>query len=114
MAGQIVMEGFLIRMKPWLRRLLTRLVAIVPALLTIVFFGEGSTTSLLILSQVILSLQLSFAVIPLIMFTSDRRLMGEFVNSTWLKVLACTVATIIVGLNGWLLIQTFSGWLNPS
>lgn len=115
MAGQIVMEGFLhIRLKPWLRRLLTRLVAIVPALLTIVWFGEGSTTSLLILSQVILSLQLSFAVIPLIMFTSDRKLMGEFVNPTWLKVLACAVATIIVGLNGWLLFQTFSGWFNPS
>jgi manganese transport protein len=81
MAGQIVMEGFLrIRLKPWLRRLLTRLVAIVPALATIIFFGKGSTTSLLILSQVILSLQLSFAVIPLVMFTSDRRLMGEFVN----------------------------------
>ena len=114
MAGQIVMEGFLhLRVKPWLRRLLTRLVAIVPALLTIIFFGEGSTTDMLILSQVILSLQLSFAVIPLIMFTSDRKLMGEFVNPTWLKVLACTVATIIVGLNGWLLFQTFSGWLNP-
>jgi manganese transport protein len=113
MAGQIVMEGFLhIRLKPWLRRLLTRLVAIVPALLTIVWFGEGSTTSLLILSQVILSLQLSFAVIPLIMFTSDRKLMGEFVNPTWLKVLAYAVATIIVGLNGWLLFQTFSGWLH--
>ena len=115
MAGQIVMEGFLhLRVKPWLRRLLTRLVAIVPALLTIIFFGEGSTTSMLILSQVILSLQLSFAVIPLIMFTSDRKLMGEFVNPTWLKVLAYAVATIIVGLNGWLLIQIFSGWLNPS
>jgi manganese transport protein len=113
MAGQIVMEGFLhLRVKPWLRRLLTRLVAIVPALLTIVFFGEGSTTSLLILSQVILSLQLSFAVIPLIMFTSDRKLMGEFVNPTWLKVLAYAVATVIVGLNGWLLIQTFSGWFH--
>lgn len=113
MAGQIVMEGFLhLRVKPWLRRLLTRLVAIVPALLTIIWFGEGSTTSLLILSQVILSLQLSFAVIPLIMFTSDRRLMGEFVNPTWLKVLAIAVATIIVGLNGWLLFQTFSGWLH--
>jgi manganese transport protein len=113
MAGQIVMEGFLqIRLKPWLRRLLTRLVAIVPALLTIVFLGESSTTNLLILSQVVLSLQLSFAVIPLIMFTSDRRLMGEFVNPRWLKVLACTVATIIVGLNSWLLIQTFSGWIH--
>jgi manganese transport protein len=115
MAGQIVMEGFLhLRVKPWLRRLLTRLVAIVPALLTIVWFGEGSTTSLLILSQVILSLQLSFAVIPLIMFTSDRRLMGEFVNPTWLKVLAYAVATIIVLLNGWLLFQTFSGWFHFS
>ena len=112
MAGQIVMEGFLqIRLKPWMRRLLTRLVAIVPALLTIVFFGEGSTTKLLILSQVILSLQLSFAVIPLIMFTSDRRLMGEFVNPRWMKVLACSVATVIVGLNGWLLVQTFLGWV---
>jgi manganese transport protein len=112
MAGQIVMEGFLhIRLKPWVRRFATRLVAIVPALLTIIFFGEGSTTSLLILSQVILSLQLSFAVIPLIMFTSDRRLMGEFVNPRWLKVLAYAVATIIVGLNGWLIFQTVLGWL---
>jgi manganese transport protein len=113
LAGQIVMEGFLqIRLKPWLRRLLTRLVAIVPALLTIVFLGEGSTTNLLILSQVILSLQLSFAVIPLVMFTSDRRLMGEFVNPRWLKVLAYAVATVIVGLNAWLLWETFLGWLN--
>jgi manganese transport protein len=113
MAGQIVMEGFLhLRVKPWLRRLITRLVAIVPALLTIICLGEGSTTDLLILSQVILSLQLSFAVMPLIMFTSDRQLMGEFVNPTWLKVLAYAVATIIVGLNGWLLFQTCSGWLN--
>ena len=111
MAGQIVMEGFLhLRLKPWVRRLFTRLVAIVPALLAIVWFGEGSTTSLLILSQVVLSLQLSFAVIPLIMFTSDRRLMGEFVNPRWLKVLAYGVATIIVGLNGWLVVQTISGW----
>lgn len=115
MAGQIVMEGFLrIRLKPWLRRLLTRLVAIVPALATIIFLGEGSTTNLLILSQVILSLQLSFAVIPLIMFTSDRHLMGEFVNPRWLKVLAYAVATIIVGLNAWLLLQTGLGWLHPA
>ena len=113
MAGQIVMEGFLeMRLKPWMRRLVTRLVAIVPALLTIVFFGEGSTTKLLILSQVILSLQLSFAVIPLIMFTSDRRLMGEFVNPRWMKILAWSIATVIVGLNSWLLVQTFWGWLN--
>ncbi len=113
MAGQIVMEGFLhLRITPWLRRLLTRLVAIVPALLTIVFFGEDSTTNLLIFSQVILSLQLSFAVIPLIMFTSDRGLMGEFVNPLWLKILAYAVATIIVSLNGWLLLQMFLGWLS--
>ena len=114
MAGQIVMEGFLkIRLKPWIRRLLTRLVAIVPALLTIIIFGEDSTTKLLIFSQVILSLQLSFAVIPLIMFTSDRRLMGEFVNPVWLKVLAYAAATIIIVLNTWLLIQTFLGWITP-
>ncbi len=112
MAGQIVMEGFLqLKLKPWARRLFTRLVAIVPALLAIVFFGEGSTTSLLIFSQVILSLQLSFAVIPLIMFTSDRRLMGEFVNPRWLKILAYAVATIIASLNVWLVVQTVSGWL---
>jgi manganese transport protein len=111
MAGQIVMEGFLhIRLKPWLRRLLTRLVAIVPALVVIIICGEGSTTSLLVFSQVILSLQLSFAVIPLIMFTSDRQLMGEFVNPRWLKMLAIGIATIIVGLNSWLLLQTVSSW----
>jgi manganese transport protein len=112
MAGQIVMEGFLhLQITPWLRRLITRLVAIVPALITIAIFGEDSTTNLLIFSQVILSLQLSFAVIPLIMFTSDRRLMGEFVNPPWLKVLAYAVATIIVSLNAWLLLQMFLGWL---
>ncbi len=106
MAGQIVMEGFLqIRLKPWLRRLLTRLVAVVPALLTIGWMGEGSATSLLILSQVVLSLQLPFAIVPLIVFTNDRQLMGEFVNPPWLKVLAAAVATIIIGLNGWLLLQ---------
>jgi manganese transport protein len=113
MAGQIVMEGFLhIRLKPWVRRLLTRLVAIVPALVVIVLCGEDSTTSLLIFSQVILSLQLSFAVIPLIMFTSDRKLMGEFVSPRWLKLLAYIVATIIIGLNGWLLFQTIIGWFS--
>ncbi len=110
MAGQIVMEGFLhIRLKPLLRRLLTRLVAIVPALLTIVFLGESSTTNLLILSQVILSLQLSFAVVPLVMFTSDRRLMKEFVNPQWLTYLAWSISAIIIALNSWLLFQTFFG-----
>ncbi len=112
MAGQIVMEGFLnLRLPPWLRRLLTRLIAIVPALIAIVFFGEQSTGQLLVFSQVILSLQLSFAVIPLIMFTSDRRLMGEFVNPRWLKIVASAVAVIIVSLNVWLLVQTGLGWL---
>jgi manganese transport protein len=106
LAGQIVMEGFLhIRLPSWLRRLATRLIAIVPALIAIVFFGEQSTGQLLVFSQVVLSLQLSFAVIPLVMFTGDRRLMGEFVNPLWLKRLAWSVAAIIVGLNLWLLIQ---------
>jgi manganese transport protein len=110
MAGQIVMEGFLhIRLKPWLRRLVTRLVAIVPALLTIGFLGEGSTSNLLILSQVILSLQLSFAVVPLVMFTSDRRLMREFVNPRWLTYLASAIAIVIIALNSWLLLTTFTG-----
>jgi manganese transport protein len=110
MAGQIVMEGFLhIRLKPWLRRLLTRLVAIIPALLTIVFLGEGSTSNLLILSQVILSLQLSFAVVPLVMFTSDRRLMHEYVNPRWLTWLAWSIAIVIIALNSWLLVRIFLG-----
>lgn len=113
LAGQIVMEGFLqLRLPPWLRRLATRLLAIIPALITIIFFGEQSIGGLLVFSQVILSLQLSFAVIPLIMFTSDRRLMGEFVNPKWLQVLAGAVAVVIVGLNIWLLLQTFLGWLS--
>lgn len=113
LAGQIVMEGFLhLHLPSWLRRLATRLLAIVPALIAIVFFGERSTGSLLVFSQVILSLQLSFAVFPLVMFTSNRRLMGEFVNPLWLKLLAWTVAIIIAGLNIWLLLQTFLGWLH--
>jgi manganese transport protein len=112
LAGQIVMEGFLhLRLPSWLRRIATRLLAIVPALIAIVFFGERSTGNLLVLSQVVLSLQLSFAVVPLVMFTSDRRLMGEFVNPPWLKVLAWAIAVIIGSLNLWLLLQTFLGWL---
>jgi manganese transport protein len=100
LAGQIVMEGFLnIRLRPWLRRLITRLIAIVPAIIVTILYGESGTGKLLVLSQVILSLQLSFAVIPLIIFTSDRRKMGEFVNPRWIKVLAWTTAAIIVGLN---------------
>jgi manganese transport protein len=100
LAGQIVMEGFLnIRLRPWLRRLITRLIAIVPAVLTAAFFGTSGTARLLILSQVILSLQLSFAVIPLVIFTSDRRKMGEFVSPKWVQILAWITATIIVVLN---------------
>ena len=107
LAGQIVMEGFLnIRIRPWLRRLITRLIAIVPAAFTAIFYGESGTAQLLIFSQVILSLQLSFAVFPLVRFTSDKRKMGGFVNPTWLKALAYTVATVIAALNGWLLLRT--------
>ncbi|HYT81820.1 MAG TPA: Nramp family divalent metal transporter [Gemmatimonadales bacterium] len=110
LAGQIVMEGFLnIRIRPWLRRLITRMIAIVPAALTAIFFGSHGTAQLLILSQVILSLQLSFAVFPLVRFTSDRLKMGEFVNPFWLKALAYTVAVAIAGFNAWLLVQIFSG-----
>jgi manganese transport protein len=110
LAGQIVMEGFLnIRIRPWLRRLITRLIAIVPAALTAIFFGSHGTAQLLILSQVILSLQLSFAVFPLVRFTSDRLKMGDFVNPFWLKTLAYVVAVAIAGFNAWLLVQIFSG-----
>jgi manganese transport protein len=108
LAGQIVMEGFLqLRIPSWLRRLATRLIAIIPALIAIALFGENSTGKLLVFSQVILSLQLPFAVIPLVMFTSDRRIMGEFVNPHWLKRLAWAIAVIITALNLWLLIQVF-------
>jgi manganese transport protein len=112
LAGQIVMEGFLnIRIRPWLRRLITRLIAIIPAVIVSIIAGESGTAKLLILSQVILSLQLSFAVFPLVMFTSNKLKMGEFVNPTWLKVLAYCVATLIASLNVWLLVQTLRGWL---
>jgi manganese transport protein len=112
LAGQIVMEGFLnIRLKPWLRRLITRAIAIIPAVLVTAFYGESGTAKLLILSQVILSLQLSFAVFPLVMFTSDKLKMGEFVNPKWVKVLSWIVAGFIAALNAWLLIQTFKEWL---
>src|SRR5256886_17277249 len=110
-AGQIVMEGFLnIRLRPWLRRLITRLIAIIPAIAVTSISGERGTTNLLVLSQVILSLQLSFAVFPLVMFTSDKVKMGEFVNGPIVKWLAWSVATIIALLNAWLLLQTFRNW----
>lgn len=108
LAGQIVMEGFLnIRLKPWIRRLITRLIAIVPAVIVIAISGEKGTGDLLILSQVILSLQLSFAVIPLIMFTSDKKKMGVFVAPKWLSTLAWIIGIIIAGLNVYLLYGTF-------
>jgi len=110
LAGQIVMEGFVhLRVTPWLRRLITRGLAIVPTIIVVWVNGERGTEKLLILSQVILSMQLSFAVIPLVMFTGDRAKMGEFVNAKWLKVLAWTTAVLIAGLNAWLLAQTAMG-----
>jgi len=110
LAGQIVMEGFInLRIRPWLRRLITRLIAIIPAIIVTVLYGERGTGPLLILSQVILSLQLPFAVFPLVAFTSDRAKMGAFVNPLWVKLLAWTVAAIIAALNVWLLYQTFVG-----
>jgi manganese transport protein len=105
------MEGFLnLRIRPWLRRLITRLIAIIPAIFVTIISGERGTTNLLVLSQVILSLQLSFAVFPLVLFTSDKLKMGEFVNGPFVKSLAWLVAAIIALLNGWLLVQTFRNW----
>jgi manganese transport protein len=110
LAGQIVMEGFVnIRLRPWLRRLITRLVAIVPAVVVVMLYGERGAGSLLVLSQVILSLQLPFAVFPLVSFTSDPRKMGAFVAPMWMRLLAWIVAVIIAALNAWLLYQTFAG-----
>jgi manganese transport protein len=114
LAGQIVMEGFLnIRLRPWLRRLITRLIAIVPAVIVTALYGESGTAKLLVLSQVILSMQLSFAVIPLIIFTCDREKMGRFVTKGWIKILAWITAAIIVSLNAKLLLDTMgiTGWL---
>ncbi len=112
MAGQIVMEGFLrFRMRPWLRRLMTRTLAIIPAAITISVAGEQGTFKLLILSQVILSMQLPFAVIPLIHFTNDRRRMGRFANAVWVRILAFLAAVIIVGLNIWLVGSTVREWV---
>jgi manganese transport protein len=110
LAGQIVMEGFInLRIRPWLRRLITRLIAIIPAVIVIVIYGDEGTGPLLILSQVILSLQLPFAVFPLVMFTSEKAKMGPFASPPWVKLLAWLVAIVIAGLNVWLLYQTFTG-----
>ena len=110
LAGQIVMEGFIhLRVSPWLRRLITRGLAIIPTIIVVAVNGERGTEKLLILSQVILSMQLSFAVVPLVIFTGDRRKMGEFVNPRWLKMLAWSTAVLIAVLNVWLLVQTARG-----
>ena len=110
LAGQIVMEGFInLRLRPWLRRLITRLIAIVPAIIVVILYGERGTGPLLILSQVILSLQLSFAVFPLVMFTGDRAKMGPFVSPRWMQALAWLVAFVIALLNVYLLYKTFAG-----
>jgi len=112
LAGQITMEGFLnLRMRPWMRRLITRSLAIIPAALTIRFMGDSSTLDLLLLSQVIISMQLPFAVIPLIHFTNDRRRMGSFANRGWVKVLAWTCAAVILSLNFWLAGQSIADWM---
>jgi manganese transport protein len=112
LAGQIVMEGFLnLRLRPWLRRLITRLLAIIPAIITVAFFGHRGTAQLLIFSQVILSLQLSFAVVPLVQFTCSRAKMGDFVNPLWLKILSWIAAGVIAVLNAYLLVVTIKGWV---
>jgi manganese transport protein len=110
LAGQIVMEGFInLRLRPWLRRLITRLIAIIPAIIVVILYGERGSGQLLILSQVILSLQLSFAVFPLVMFTGDPHKMGSFASPFWVKALAWPVAVVIAALNAYLLWQTFAG-----
>jgi manganese transport protein len=115
MAGQIVMEGFLnIRMRPWLRRLMTRTLAIIPAAFTVYLAGENGTFKLLLLSQVILSMQLPFAVIPLIHFTNDKQRMGALANRAWVQVLAWLTAALIVVLNVWLATLSVRDWLNDA
>jgi len=105
LAGQVVMEGFVhIKVQPWLRRMITRSIAIVPTIIVVWFTGERGTEKLLLLSQVILSLQLSFAVVPLVIFTGNRKVMGEFVNGRVLQALAWFVAVLIAGLNAWFLV----------
>ena len=110
LAGQVVMEGFLeIKLPGWLRRLVTRFLAIIPAVIVTAIYGSTGTAKLLVLSQVILSMQLSFAVFPLVAFTSDKARMGPFVNRLWLKVAGWGSAFLIAGLNVWLLVQMFHG-----
>ncbi len=115
LSGQIVMEGYLnLRIQPWLRRLITRLVAIIPAIITIIIAGENKIGELLVFSQVLLSLQLGFAIIPLIHFTSDKVKMGVFAIPLWLKIFSWVIAIVIVGLNINLVISQISGWLQTA
>ena len=110
LAGQVVMEGFLeIKLPGWLRRLITRSLAIIPAVVVTALYGSSGTAKLLVLSQVVLSMQLSFAVFPLVAFTSDPKRMGPFVNAPWLRIAGWFSAILIAGLNGWLLVQVFHG-----
>ena len=112
LAGQIVMEGFLqLRLRPGLRRFITRLVAIIPAVVCAAFYGENGIAKLLIFSQVVLSLQLSFAVVPLVCFTNDRRKMGRFTSPGWLRLLAWLTAGLIIVLNLKLVLDWAGAWL---
>ena len=112
LAGQIVMEGHLnLRIQPWVRRLITRMLAIIPALLTVIYFGESGTGKLLVLSQVVLSLQLGFAIIPLIHFVSSKKLMGGFHIKWPLQIASWLITIIIVSLNGKLVFDEITGWL---
>ncbi|ANS73533.1 divalent metal cation transporter [Paenibacillus yonginensis] len=110
LAGQIVMEGFVnLRLRPWLRRLITRMIAIIPAVIVTAMYGEGGIQDLLVFSQVVLSLQLPFAVVPLVKFTNDKTKMGKFVNKRWIAILAWFITAVIIALNVFLLVQTFIG-----
>jgi manganese transport protein len=114
LAGQIVMEGFLhIRLQPWLRRLVTRAIAIIPAIIIIGFYGENKTSDLLVASQVALSMQLGFAVWPLMRLTGDRAKMGEFVNPPWIKIVGWTITALIIVLNAKLVFDSIlpAAWL---
>ncbi|WP_029277780.1 Nramp family divalent metal transporter [Carnobacterium jeotgali] len=109
LSGQIVMEGFIhLRVKPWVRRIITRLLAVIPVFIVTVIAGENGTANLLILSQVILSMQLPFALVPLVLFTSNKQKMGSFVNSTWVKIVAWTATVVIICLNIYLVIYTLT------
>jgi manganese transport protein len=115
LAGQVVMEGFVnLRMRPWTRRLVTRLLAIVPAVITVVVFGANQMTNLLVLSQVVLSLQLPFAIVPLLHFTGERARMGEFANPRWVQVLGWLATAIIIGLNAQLLTNAIGDWITSA